>query len=438
MKLIRYRHITQLVVICGILMFFVSCLSSKYAEKAFEYEQVGLTADAFFNYCKAVDKDDDNMDAKLGLKRTGQIILDEKLGSFNAAYSKGEFAQSVLLYEEAATLFTEVQKLGVTLSFPSYYKEYYEESKNGFLSDKYVKACQWLDNGEFVRAEIAFKEILAYDKNYKDAGEKLQIAISEPKYRNAIQVMESGKYRKAYFLFEPIKNYKDVGDLRTECLEKGTAVLVIQNRVKNANADFSNSFISMLTEKLQKMNDPFIRISMSVPENSTAKNYQLVCDLKTLTYNESDLKSERKKGWLRVTKNHFLTGEIYFDYEKIYYYVYSKQSTLDFAMQYSFLRNADKSVAKSNFKSYRSTDAIEYATYSGDKKNLFPGYWKKEHSLFSNDEDFINTNPAEYRKLQELFSARQTLSASDGLLRQAVDKVLDDIYKDTQDLLTDE
>ena len=57
-----------------IVLFASSCASKRYAKKASEFEKAGLYEDAADFYYKSVQKNDKNVEAKLGLRKNGQKV----------------------------------------------------------------------------------------------------------------------------------------------------------------------------------------------------------------------------------------------------------------------------------------------------------------------------------------------------------------------------
>lgn len=135
-------------------------------------------------------------------------------------------------YQDAKAYYEKLNAVGVSLNFPSFYDEYYQEVKDTYLEDRYYEGSKLLSDERFSEAETIFKEIQKLQANYKDSKDKLIVAVNEPKYREGLRLMEANQYRKAYYIFDEIINnagsYKSSYDLKSECLTKGTITIAIE------------------------------------------------------------------------------------------------------------------------------------------------------------------------------------------------------------------
>src|SRR5574344_591991 len=199
------------------IFLLTSCASQKYTKKGIQYEQNGLQSEAANCYYIALSKNTDNIEARIGLKRTGQIVLDLLLKKFDEAYSLNNNTLAVKQKQKASQYYQKLNRLNIDLDFPTQYHQYYEDAKNVFLKEKYLKATQLLEDNQFKSAETLFREILSYNNTYRDAAEKLKIAVCEPVYLNIVQLMAQKKYRAAYTNITNLQkkyNYKDIIDLK--------------------------------------------------------------------------------------------------------------------------------------------------------------------------------------------------------------------------------
>ena len=119
----------KILFILTVILLVTGCASKRNTKKAIKFEQAGLYEDAANYYYIAVQKKASNVDAKLGLRKTGQQTLDRKLSDFSIAYKQADYKKAVYNYLECEKYYNKVKGVGVELNFPEYYKEYYEEAK---------------------------------------------------------------------------------------------------------------------------------------------------------------------------------------------------------------------------------------------------------------------------------------------------------------------
>ena len=72
------------------ILVITACASQRYAKLALKNEQAGLYEDAAELYLKSLNADKENIDAKIGAKKNGQLTLDDKLRKFSKSYVAGD------------------------------------------------------------------------------------------------------------------------------------------------------------------------------------------------------------------------------------------------------------------------------------------------------------------------------------------------------------
>jgi hypothetical protein len=258
-------RITQTLVILLVIFFTIAlfgCASNRLTRKGVKMEQAGIYDHAADYYYQAYLKKNTNIEARLGLQRTGQMVLDRKLSDFNKAYNQGKNEEAVYHYLESEKYYNKIKNTGIDLNFPSYYTDYYNEVKDIYLDDKYIEALNLLQAEKFNQAENILREIVELQPNYKDAAEQLKIAIYEPLYRQSMQDMEIGKYRSAYYGFDNIVSkfgdYKESIDLRAECLEKAIVNITIAPiEIKVNNTYLASTLESKIISEIKTLGNPF-------------------------------------------------------------------------------------------------------------------------------------------------------------------------------------
>lgn len=256
----------KILFILTVILLVTGCASKRNTKKAIKFEQAGLYEDAAEYYYIAVKKKASNVDAKLGLRKTGQQTLDKKLSDFSMVYKQADYQKAVYNYLEAEKYYNKVKGVGVELNFPDYYKEYYEEAKGDYLNKKYTDGLDKLNREDFAAALQVFEEIRRIDANYKDVKDQLIIAKYEPMYRDANQYLENGLYRKAYYTFDNVikgaGTFKQSVTLKEEALTKGTiSILVINFEFQRlSNRDDASALTAKVKGNLSKSDNPFIKI----------------------------------------------------------------------------------------------------------------------------------------------------------------------------------
>ena len=84
-----------------VLLLVSGCASKRFTKQAAKFEQAGLYEDAAEYYYEAVKRKDSNVEAKLGLRKNGQITLENKLSAFMTAYNGADYQEAVYKYKDA-------------------------------------------------------------------------------------------------------------------------------------------------------------------------------------------------------------------------------------------------------------------------------------------------------------------------------------------------
>ncbi len=430
----------KLILFLSIILLITSCASKRYAKKATKFEKAGLYEEAANYYFQSLQKKASNVDAVLGLRKDGQIVLDRKLANFTKAYKQSEFKTAVYNYLEAEKYYNKIKTVNIELSFPEYNKEYYKEAKDDYLGKIYASGIEAINREDFIEAEKIFGEIVGIDKEYKDVKEQYIIAKYEPMYRKGNQELDNNLFRSAYYTFEKIingskRNYKQSLELKAEALKKATITILIpefSNRV-NYRDKTSSIITSKIKGDLSNLKNPFIKVielsslSSNILNNNRSINYQAanLAGIKTILIgeviqsykNEGKLLTSTKRGYLKeVTKVKNEQGEEKKEvkYHKTTYTDNSKTNKANIKVNFKLISTETNEVLTSDNVSLVAKDKVHYARFNGDNKKLIPGYWKYKGRKTA--EDVVKDNSVETNKLHKLLKANSSIKSSDALL----------------------
>ncbi|NOQ24699.1 MAG: hypothetical protein GQ564_04985 [Bacteroidales bacterium] len=434
----------KIILLLSVILLIAGCASKRYTKKAYKFEEAGLYEDAAEYYYQAIKKKDSNVDAKLGLRKTGQMTLDRKLSDFTLAYKQSDYKKAVYNYLDAEKYNNKVKTVKVDLDFPEYHKEYYEEAKNDYLNTKYADGVDKLNREDFSAALTVFKEIKGIDFNYKDVKELYVTAKYEPMYRDANQYLETDLFRKSYYTFEAIikgaGNYKQSMSLKDEAQEKGTISILVTNfsYTNSRYRETSGTVTSSLNGQLNELKNPFIKIIDASALNASiyksgkinmqAANLAgikaiLNGSVTNVSSTTGKLIKKQKKGYLKeVTKTKDKEGKVIekVKYYKTTYWEYSQTNKASFALNFKLISTTDNSVMVSDAINTSDSDKIHYATFSGDKKKLIPGNWKYKDR--SSKEDIKKDNKSDINKLNKLLKADKKIKSGSSLLNGIMNK----------------
>ncbi|MBX2972639.1 MAG: hypothetical protein KF797_06015, partial [Flavobacteriales bacterium] len=260
----RHAHILVALFIAA---FLGACSGSKsFSKKGEKLEAAGMYAEAADMFLQAAQRSPKNVEAKIGLKKTGQMLLNDKLSTFFKQVAMGgERGAAVATYLDAKAYVERVGYTGVVLEIPDHYKADFEKVKGEHLIDLYNEGQALFEREEFAAAEKVFARIAKLEPNYKDANSLQSVAYLEPLYRTGKNELESGNYRKAYAAFTKVmdKNsaYKDTNALRQESLAKGQFnVAVLPFTAADKKGSIASKVQAHAMTALIDLKDPFLKV----------------------------------------------------------------------------------------------------------------------------------------------------------------------------------
>ncbi|MDA3867399.1 MAG: hypothetical protein PF489_11720 [Salinivirgaceae bacterium] len=444
----------KLLILSTIFLLLFGCAANRYAKRATKFEDAGLYKDAAEMYYQSVSRNQNKVDPKLGLQRTGQMVLNDMLNDFNKQYENSNTQDAVYHFIEAKDYFDKLEAVNITLIFPDKYNTKYTEVKNSYSADRYREGKEKLNREEFDRAAEIFGEILTISTNYKDAKELYTTAKYEPLYRQANQMLNAGKYRSAYWEFNAIMNetngYKDTYELKLEAQEKANMNILVPEIIASSSAIANKVPITttQIVSTINKKDNPFI----TIVDQSVVNKNKLYSENHNYDFNTLDLmginailhieidKAFTRKGSVNVTDQpaYVKIKQQYTDengnkqtktiYNKTQYKAYSQKNSAELTVSYKLISTKNGAVLITD--SFKKTAAhhVEYGRYSGKLNNIVAGYWKDIDK--KSNADRVQDNYMKNRNLRNFLTASDKITPTSTLLKQASDEAVADIVRE--------
>ena len=417
------------------------------AKKAVAFEQQGMYNEASAYYLFALERKSTNIDAAMGLKRTGQLVMDDYLADFFKSHSAEEFKASVYNYIKAQNWQEKAKLYKVSLEIPEYYTNYFNENLAIYLAQLYDEALSYLDKEEFDLGASKLDEILGLKADYKDVAELKSYARLEPLYRKGNQALEMKKFRKAYGLFGRTVSYKDSEELRAHALKEAQytiAMLPFENATNSVNAHkaFESQFLNLFI----KNKNIFIKIIDRVHIQTILAEQELgisglvdaqtaaqagdlfgakallVGRLVSLDVKKALIKPNRKKGWESYQQKQYNASTKEYDlvtkYKKVHYNEFFGTNSVSMTVEYKLISTETGEILATNLISETREDEVWYITYDANGKNLLSGTWNNK--LLSSDTDVINTSYQDRKQIQNLLKANRKLISTEELKNTAL------------------
>lgn len=439
------RSLHILALFTGVAFLLVACNGSKgLSKKAAQLEAGGLYTEAADLYLQAAQRSSKNVEAKIGLKKTGQQLLNDKLSAFwKSVNVEDKKAETVNAYLAAKAYADQVGRAGVQLALPEHYTNDFNRVKEAYVMELYEKGQTLVERQDYANAEKLFQRIGELEPGYKDAGSLQAMAYLEPLYKGAKAELEAGHYRKAYDGFGKViakdAAYKDASALRKEAVEKGRyTIAVLPFSGDKKHKAMNDKLVAYATTALTEVNDPFLRVvdrenlqrildeqrlglSGVVDEQTAVQVGNLMGAKAVLMGTLIDYREEA--GALRTsTKNGFESYrmrqlnketneyQVVVKYRPVQYKEHLQENKVILSFSYKLVSLETGEVLFSKVVDANKSDKVYYASYDGAKENLMPAAANNT----------VDPSDAARRNLQQLLGAPREMKpvatlASDAL-----------------------
>ncbi len=247
-------------------LLFAGCSGPRaLTKRGLELQAAGMGKQAAEMYYLALRKKPGSVDAMVGLRSTGQGVVDGWIGEFQRASMDGRRGDALELYDDMVAYQAKIAKVNVDLLIPSSIISDYEDHLDEHLVELDEEGHRQLEAEEFEAASATFSEILRLDPDYGDARTLLTVAQAEPEYREGSTQLSEEHYRAAHaafmraLSFDP--EYKDAKQRAESALEEGKFnVAILTFEAGRRHGDVALELRSGIQNGLIQSQDPFIGI----------------------------------------------------------------------------------------------------------------------------------------------------------------------------------
>lgn len=440
------------------LLSLSSCSGSNaFMKKGQKLEAAGMHHEAANNYFISLQKNRGNLESQIGMKSTGQTVLNEKLNDFAQKKSFGNKKDAVQSFQAADAYFNKIKSVGVTLSMADFYRADYEEVKDAHLHDLYEEGTSLLDKEKFKEAEVVFAEISRLDPDFKDASSLEDIAYLEPLYNDGVKARDMSMWRSAYDNFSKVvarqSSYKNAEELLAQSIDDGRytiAILPFENATHEVGLDAKVQAYAL--DALTGIDDPFLKIVdrdnlqtiideqklglTGIIDEQTAVDVgaligaQAIITGTVLSYDQNKGRTTSKTlpafEQYKQKKYNKEEGKYYTEtkYKKINYQEYYCANSAALSFQYKVISLQTGEVILSKIVEKETQDQVRYAVSDSDLSTIFPS-----------KNNAVNHNRQARSELQSLFSARQTAKSPNELANDLFGIVSNQMKGDIANLL---
>ncbi len=413
------------------LVFFSAC--SRYQtimKEAHKLEEGGLKREAFDKYAVAY-RDYKKADSRVGMKRTAQLMLDEKFLNARMECMRGNYTSALSQFELAYSYYFQLPDLELKLPLSANQDQL--SCKDEYINHLYQEAEKAVLEERFDQAKSVIANLLSVDRNHQKGQYLLLLCDIIPNYNLGKKAYDLKLYRQAYGYFLEVTkldaSYKDAMLLRDDCVEKLKVTLAVVRTVNHQlPEDVQQEITSSVKNKILAQKDPFIQLvereNLSelldeqakgmtglVDENTAIKageltgaRYIVICELVTYRHDPPRKKVIEKKGFLGSSASYSKKVR----YEEIHF-----SRSIEATFRYRIVDAESGQVFASESIPYVAEDAAVSAQFEGDTSQLYPGEWKWQ--LMDSREDVVYKDKKEL--LDQYFKNQQKGVLSESEMR---------------------
>ena len=451
----------QIVVFVFTVFLLISCNGSKsLAKKGDKLREAGIHKQAVNFYVQSLNRDQSNVDAQIGLRKSGGEVMSKFQSKFFQEYNSNDYQSAVYTYLEMEKFEGRMEKYHAEITIPKHLAGDFKLAKKKYLEIEFEKANELMSQEQFEEAEVVFHEIQNIEPSYRgsDLKKLKEIAQLEPLYRKGNNLLDQGKNRSAYYEFKKIIsknfNYKDAQEKFDESLELAefpVAVLKFRNYSKSIDAGIkveastinellSNKgpFFKVLdrTHMKKVLNEQHLAMNGWVEGSGAVKTGHLlgakaILSGKVLSVKVIDEKPKlrKQKGYKRISEKFYnpqtKKNETRIRYEKIYYNNFYGQNLVNVSFQYILVSAETGEVLLSGVAEKEMKSTVDYNTYNGNYKSLYPGEWISKSSKSTSDR--VYTSRSKVKGFQNKFSANRILTSTSELAERAYKAIGSDV-----------
>lgn len=439
-----------------VLFFLASCDTPKsLTKKGDKFLEKELYADACYQYFKALDKKSDFIEAKEGLRNSGQKQINRHLDYFFKASNFGEQRQAIYHYRDAYALQQKINAYSISTNIPQTYTSDYKKLVDDYVETSYQQAMTLLEEEKFADSEKLLKEIALLKPDFKDVNVLKDVATFEPIYRQANSYLESEKFRSAYYEFDKIPlTYKECESRKQLALDAGLLTIGV---IKFENATYrkggETAISALIIDEMIKIDNPFIKLvdrqltttfideqvlgmSGQVSEGTYAQAGEMIGAKLLLTgklisfsKQKNPIKETIKKGWLeKKVKKYDAENDKYFyetKYDKIKYSEFYGSNSIQLGFQFQLISVETSEILLTKLLNVNKKDEVAYAKSNHNFRNIVPGNWRWPNK--NSPSDVINKSIADKRNLKALFRGKANLKSIDELANEAYMDISKDV-----------
>ncbi|MBE2246947.1 MAG: hypothetical protein IAE67_06785 [Candidatus Competibacteraceae bacterium] len=389
-----------------IILLIAGCTGPKYyVKQAQKYEKQKNYEQAVVNYNEALLQDPNHKDARKGLKKSGQRLMNELIKSFDDAYNSGNYLKAIEKYQEIDRLKKNVERRKIDLEIPDDLNTAYKTCIENQCREYYHSALRTIDNRDYELTSDFIRKIEKIDPTYEHLGQLRTAVKADPYYTSAIDAYNRGEFARSYQSFQQVEKidpgYRETAKYMEELGKKyaiSVALFPLENQTQNLQ--LSDQLYQSLESELFKQRSRIMQVSdketiaealrkANIPvylplsekdalnvSKSLGTNRYILCTLNQTTNEKMPRQEEIKTAYLKERVLYFDqwsgTQMSNYQYREIKYKEVSEEIKFSITMRYRIFDSTTGTLTYSNQINKAVINQIKFAEYTGVTEDLYP------------------------------------------------------------------
>lgn len=266
----------RLLVSIALLTTATACISTrKQIERAAAYEQEAMHQEAYAIYADTYDRNRRSVEARVGMRRTAQALLDRMIDRASAAYLLHDLATGDQERRRAMEHKEAMARKGLDLQWDPMLESKREGAVSAEADRLFARAEAAFREDRFAEAGELATQCARLVPERRDAEHLAKLARVEPLYREALRAQELGLWREAFRKFDQVSKqdpaHRDCLSRLNACKEKAAYTVayipLVNHSLMLANLDMQTisgqldaQFAANVKAELLDLQDPLIML----------------------------------------------------------------------------------------------------------------------------------------------------------------------------------
>lgn len=420
-----------------------SCRTSKQLTKwASEEERRGNYVEALNLYFEAFQKKKENRQARRGLNRTAENLVEEYLDEQKKYHESGDWELSYDAYEKAVRFRERMKSGNIKVTIPDENDKIQEITREKYARQLYQEAASALEHKEYGTAQQKLDKIVSVYPSYPNVSGLRTAIKAAPSYDKAIDAYRNGHYSDALKSLYEVSNvapgYRDSDKLKESILQQHSVKLAVLPIANKSETSYVESVLeARLYSELFSLNEPLLTVT---DKDRTKK---ILEDLKIYTIDPTndtllasvgrrsggsqvflgevmnvkyELDKPSEKSRTAYTRENVIridpwTGARYQEsqYREVTYKEVTVENRVTLIFRFKIVDTQTGKISWADAITKSVINQVKYAEYSGDPETLYPSTTymdgielKRWRSIFKANKDVKSENDMVAILLEEI------------------------------------